>query len=82
MNVSAAANESPGIGLPLRNFGLSLTSKIVSLGAHLAFVMLTARLFSKEEVAVIAVIGIVTMVQLGWQAQVILGRQLQLQVQL
>ncbi len=62
MNVSAAANESPGIGLPLRNFGLSLTSKIVSLGAHLAFVMLTARLFSKEEVAVIAVIGIVTMV--------------------
>ena len=60
MNVSAAVNESPGIGLPLRNFGLSLTSKIVSLAAHVAFVMLTARLFSKEEVAVIAVIGIVT----------------------
>lgn len=60
MNVSAVDNESPGIGLPLRNFGLSLTSKIVSLAAHVAFVMLTARLFSKEEVAVIAVTGIIT----------------------
>jgi O-antigen/teichoic acid export membrane protein len=44
----------------LRNFGLSLTSKVVSLGAHIAFVMLTTRLFPKEEVAVIAVAGIMT----------------------
>jgi O-antigen/teichoic acid export membrane protein len=44
----------------LRNFGLSLTSKAVSLAAHVAFVMLTARLFSKEEVAVIAIAGILT----------------------
>ena len=60
MNASEAASREPCYGLPLRNFGLSLTSKVVSLVAHIAFVMLTARLFSKEEVAVIAVTGIAT----------------------
>ena len=59
MNVSAAG-EVLGRGLPLRNFGLSLTSKLGSLAANIAFVMLTARLFTKEEVAVIAVAGIAT----------------------
>ena len=62
MNVSPAAERVPGRGLPLRNFGLSLISKAVSLAAHLAFVMLTARLFSKDQIAVIAVMGIVTIV--------------------
>jgi O-antigen/teichoic acid export membrane protein len=62
MNVSSADEREPGYGLPLRNFGLSLTSKAVSLAAHLAFVMLTARLFSKQEVAVIALTGIVTII--------------------
>ena len=60
MNVSATAHEGSGRGLPLRNFGLSLTSKLGSLAANVAFVILTARLFTKEEVAVIAVAGIAT----------------------
>src|SRR5262245_38127939 len=62
MSVSAAASRQPRRGLPLRNFGLSLTSKVVSLVAHIVFVTLTARLFTKEEVAVIAVTGIITIV--------------------
>jgi O-antigen/teichoic acid export membrane protein len=60
MSASVTSNPSPGSGLPIRNFSLSLFSKVVSLGAHLAFVMVTARLFPKEEVAAIAVAGIVT----------------------
>jgi O-antigen/teichoic acid export membrane protein len=60
MSDFAADSGQPGRRLPLRNFSLSLTSKLGSLAAHVAFVMLTARLFDKEAVAVIAVTGIIT----------------------
>ena len=60
MNASVAANGQPVRGLPIRNFSLSLFSKLVSLAAHIAFVIVTARLFRKEDVAAIAVTGIIT----------------------
>lgn len=61
-SVTPEARLSSGEGgLLLRNFSLSLTSKIVSLAAQVVYVMLTARLFPKEDVAVLAVAGITTM---------------------
>lgn len=63
MNDSAAAEPTvPTRALPLRNFGLSLLSKVGSLAAHVVFVMATARLFSKEEVAIVAMAGILSIV--------------------
>lgn len=44
----------------VRNFSLSLASRAVSLGANLAYVAVTARHFSLQDVAVIAIIGILT----------------------
>lgn len=65
MNDSSITPEprpSPGEGgLLLRNFSLSLTSKLVSLAGQVVYVMMTARLFPKEDVAVLAVAGITTM---------------------
>ena len=42
------------------NFGWSLASKLVSLGANFGYVVTTARLYSKQEVAVLAVAAILT----------------------
>ena len=63
MNDSAAAEPLVTVrALPWRNFGLSLLSKLGALAAHVVFVMATARLFSKEEVAVVAMAGILSIV--------------------
>ena len=62
-SITPEARPSPGEGgLLLRNFSLSLTSKLVSLAAQVVYVMMTARLFPKEDVAVLAVAGITTMI--------------------
>lgn len=42
----------------MRNFGLSFSSRAISLASNFVFVAATARLFSTNEVAVIAVAGI------------------------
>ncbi len=60
MDASVADKRQPIRGLPIRNFSLSLFSKLVSLAAHIVFVVVTARLFRKEDVAAIAVTGIIT----------------------
>ena len=61
MSALAIDNGRPGAGLPFRNFGLSLGGRGVSLSAHVISLMVVVRLFTKDEVAVIAFAGVITM---------------------